>query len=73
MTTAQISERLVSYGNIKKPMSMSQLGMLLGRQGYKSVTRGRKNARARGWIVYQRDAEEMNANKRLIAQECVTK
>ena len=72
MTTAQISERLVSYGNIKKPMSMSQLGMLLGRQGYKSVTRGRKNARARGWIVYQRDAEEINANKRLIAQECVT-
>ena len=73
MTTAQISERLVSYGNIKKPMSMSQLGMLLGRQGYKSVTRGRRNARARGWIVYQRDAEEINANKRLIAQECVTK
>ena len=72
MTTAQISEQLVSYGNIKKPMSMSQLGMLLGRHGYKSVTRGRKNARARGWIVYQRDTEEINANKRLIAQECVT-
>ena len=72
MTTAQISEHLVSYGNIKKPMSMSQLGMLLGRHGYKSVTRGRKNARARGWIVYQRDTEEINANKRLIAQECVT-
>ena len=30
MTTAQISERLVTYGNIKKPMSVSRLGMLLG-------------------------------------------
>ena len=72
MTTAQISERLVSYGNIKKPMSMSQLGMLLGRHGYRAVTRGGRNTRVRGWIVYQRDTEEINANKRLIAQECVT-
>ena len=72
MTTAQISERLVSYCNIKKPMSVSQLGMLLGRHGYRAVTRDGRNTRVRGWIVYQRDTEEINANKRLIDQECVT-
>ena len=30
MTTAQISERLVTYGNIKKPMPLNRLGVLLG-------------------------------------------
>ena len=72
MTTAQISERLVSYGNIKKPMAVSRLGMLLGTAGYKAVTRGTRNARIRGWIVYQRDSEEIVANKRLLVNECVT-
>ena len=47
MTSAQISERLVSYGNIKKPMSVSHLGMLLGKAGYKAVTRGTRTSRIR--------------------------
>ena len=72
MTTAQISERLVSYGNIKKPMAVSRLGILLGQLGYRAVTRGSRNARIRGWIVYQRDSEEIVANKRLLVNECVT-
>ena len=67
-----LSERLVSYGNIKKPMAVSRLGMLLGQLGYRAVTRGGRNARIRGWIVYQRDSEEIVANKRLLVNECVT-
>ena len=47
-------------------------GCTIGRQEYRAVTRGSRNACVRGWIVYQRDTEEINANKRLIAQECVT-
>lgn len=42
------------------------------KQGYKSVTRGCRNCRTRGWIVYQRDRKEINSNKRLFAQEGVT-
>ena len=72
MTTAQISERLVSFGNIKKPMSVSRLGMLLGKAGYKAVTRGTRTSRIRGWIVYQRDSDEIVANKKILASECVT-
>ena len=68
MTTAQISERLVSYGNIKKPIAVSHLGMLLSKSGYKSVTRGSRNARVRGWIVYQRDSSEIKANRKLYAK-----
>ena len=66
MTTAQISERLVSYGNIKKPMALSRLGMVLGGIGYRAVTRKINKTRARGWIVYQRDTEEINSLKRLL-------
>ena len=33
-------------------------GCTIGRQEYRAVTRGRRNACARGWIVYQRDTEE---------------
>ena len=72
MTTAQISERLVTYGNIKKPMAVSRLGMLLGQAGYRAVTRGERGSRMRGWIVYQRDTEEIATNKKLLAKECVT-
>ena len=68
MTTAQISERLVSYGNIKKPIAVSHLGMLLSKSGYKSVTRGSRNARVRGWIVYQRDSSEIKSNRKLYAK-----
>ena len=66
MTTAQISERLVSYGNIKKPMAVSRLGMLLGTAGYKAVNKRLGGIRTRGWIVYQRDTEEINTLKRLL-------
>ncbi|MBR2450052.1 MAG: hypothetical protein IKB40_00975 [Paludibacteraceae bacterium] len=72
MTTAQISERLVTYGNIKKPMALGRLGVVMGSMGYRSVTRGNRQARLRGWIVYQRDTEEIAANKKLLAKECVT-
>ena len=72
MTTAQISERLVSYGNIKKPMAVSRLGMLLGTAGYKSVRPKIAGRLVLGWLVYQRDSEEIVANKRLLVNECVT-
>jgi hypothetical protein len=66
LTTAQISERLVNFGNIKKPMALSRLGMVLGQQGYRAVTRKINDTRARGWIVYQRDTDEINTIKRLL-------
>ena len=69
MTTAQISERLVTYGNIKKPMALSRLGMVLGTAGFRAVTRKAGSGRARGWIVYQRDNNEINALRRLLKDD----
>lgn len=68
MTTAQISERLVTYGNIKKPMAMSRLGMVLGAAGYQS-TRPKIGGRLiRGWLVYQRDTDEIASLKRILKE-----
>ena len=66
LTTAQISERLITYGNIKKPIALSRLGMLLGAHGFQKKTIGVQ--RLRGWLVYQRSMDEINANKRLYAK-----
>ena len=61
MTTAEISDKLVIKGSIKKPMSLSRLGMVLQQQGFKSKRIGK--SRTRGWIVRERDSEEVNANR----------
>ena len=66
MTTAQISERLVTYGNIKKPMALSRLGMVLGTAGYKATKRKIANTQTRGWIVYQRDTDEISSLRRIL-------
>lgn len=68
MTTAQISERLVTYGNIKKPMPLTRLGMLLGQLGYTSIQPSIDGHRSRGWIVHQRDTDEIIALRRLLAK-----
>ena len=68
MTTAQISECLVTYGNIKKPMALSRLGMVLGAAGYRS-TRPKIGGRLiRGWLVYQRDTDEVASLRRLLKE-----
>ena len=69
MTTAQISERLVTYGNIKKPLALSRLGIVLGTAGFRAVTRKAGSSRARGWIVYQRDSDEINTLRRLLKDD----
>ena len=61
MTTAEISDKLVIKGSIKKPMSLSRLGMVLQAAGYQS--KRINHGKIRGWIVRERDAEEINANR----------
>ena len=66
MTTAEISDKLVTKGSIKKPMSLSRLGMVLQQQGYRSKRVGK--TRLRGWLVREREIEEINANRSLEAK-----
>ena len=66
LTTAEISERLIYYGNIKKPMTLSRLGVLLSQKGFLSIRKG--TPQRRGWIVYERDSEEINAERRMLSK-----
>ena len=63
MTTAEISDKLVIKGSIKKPMSLSKLGMVLQKAGFQGKRVGK--ACTRGWIVRERSAEEINANRNI--------
>ena len=66
LTTAEISERLIYYGNIKKPMTLSRLGVLLSQKGFLSVRRG--NPSRRGWIIYERESQEVNAERTILSK-----
>ena len=67
MTTAEISDKLVTMGSIKKPMPLNRLGMILKKAGYKDVRRGAQ--RTRGWLVQELSAEDINANRRIYGKE----
>ena len=66
MTTAQISEKLSTFGNIKKPMHVAQLGKVLSRFGFKKIKSGK--LRISGYMVYMRTSDEIEANKNLISK-----
>ncbi len=65
MTTAEISDKLVTYGGIKKPMSTRQLGMLLSKKGYIKKMMYISGTMVRGWMVYQRESDEIKLVKRI--------
>ena len=67
LTTAEISERLIYYGNIKKPMTLSRLGVLLSQKGFLSVRRG--NPSRRGWIIYERESQEINSERSILSKD----
>ena len=56
----------IYYGNIKRPLSLSRLGVLLSQKGFLSIRKG--NPQRHGWVVYERDNEEINAERRMLSQ-----
>ena len=62
ITASGVNER-VAYGNIKKPMPLNRLGVLLGTAGYKDVRHKIGGVRTRGWLVYQRNSDEIDRIK----------
>ncbi len=66
LTTAQISQKLIDFGSIKRPMPLNRLGMLLSAHGFKKVVIGTK--RLRGWIVYQRISDEIKTEQNFNAR-----
>ena len=65
MTTAEISERLVSHGGIKKPMNTRTLGVIMSKMGFKKAQVRISGICVRGWYVYKREINEIIAAKRV--------
>ena len=71
MTTAEISDRLVSHGGIKKPMSTRQLGVIMGKMGFQKAQVRISGTCVRGWMVYKRDQDEIISAKRIGASDAL--
>ena len=71
MTTAEISERLVSHGGIKKPMSTKQLGVIMGKKGFQKAQVRISGTCVRGWMVYKRNQDEIISAKRIGASDAL--
>ena len=71
MTTAEISDRLVSHGGIKKPMSTRQLGVIMGKMGFQKAQVRISGTCVRGWMVYKRDQDEITRAKRIGASDAL--
>ena len=71
MTTAEISDRLTTYGGIKKPMSTRQLGAIMRKKGFRNAQVRISGVCVRGWYVYKRSNEEIDSAKRIGASDAL--
>lgn len=67
LTLAEISSRLISNGNIRKPLDMRSLGTHMKKQGFVS---SRDNSRShRGYIVLEKTTAEIEMTRKQLAME----
>ena len=69
MTTAEISDRLATYGGIKKPMSIRKLNAILERHEFKAVRPYVDGKQVRGWLVYRRKQDEIEIKQKELANK----
>lgn len=66
LTVAELPAKLVCLGNLKKPMDIRQLGLIMKKLGFTAERRGAQ--RSRGYFVRELDAERINAKRKLYAK-----
>ena len=67
LTLAEISTRLISNGNIRKPLDMRSLGTHMKKHGFVS---SRDNSRChRGYIVLEKTTAEIEMTRKQLAME----
>ena len=69
MTTAEISDRLATYGGIKKPMSIRKLNAILEHHAFKAVRPYMDGKQVRGWLVYKRKQDEIEIKQQELANK----
>ena len=69
MTTEEISDRLVTYGGIKRPMSIRKLNTILERYGFKAARPYVDGKQVWGWLVYKRKQDEIEIKQKELANK----
>ena len=69
MTTAEISDKLVTYGGIKKPMNIRKLNAILERHGFNAARPYVDGKQVRGWLVYKRKQDEIEIKQKELANK----
>ena len=69
MTTAEISDKLVTYGGIKKPMSIRKLNAILERHEFRAARPYVDGKQVRGWLVYRRKQDEIEIKQKELANK----
>jgi hypothetical protein len=69
MTTAEISDRLATYGGFKKPMSIRKLNAILEHHAFKAVRPYVDGKQVRGWLVYKRKQDEIEIKQKELANK----
>ncbi len=69
MTTAEISDRLATYGGIKKPMSIRKLNAILEHHEFKAARPYVDGKQVRGWLVYKRKQDEIEIKQKELANK----
>ena len=62
LTTSEIQAKLVSYGNLHRPIPLRTLCQILDNKGYQRM----RNTKKRGYLVVELEATEIN-NSRIAA------
>ena len=61
LTPAEISAKLTTWGNLKKPISIRKLNVLMEKKGYVRIRNGRKGSR--GYKVVELDSATIQSNR----------
>ena len=61
LTPAEISAKLTTWGNLKKPISIRKLNVLMEKKGYVRFRNGRKGSR--GYMVVELDSATVQSNR----------
>ena len=58
MTQAEISAKLTAWGNIRKPMDLRRLGVVMNRLGYTAIRKG--HGGLRGYILREKSQMDVD-------------
>ena len=61
LTPSEIMAKLTTWGNIKKPISIRQLNIIMDKKGYSRVRHGHKGQR--GYLVVELESATVNSNR----------